>query len=220
MANNIIAYIGYDSFDIILYLSRILHKLGRKVLVVDYSESEALKTSIPQIPDIDTNSDIMTYRRVDFTAKIIDKQLIDQYDDVLIDCGYKEPKLNLSFITRVVYVTNMFSFNVVRLKNVTYYDDLQISKALLIREALETKLSTDNMKGLLNKNISDDNISILYLDDKDYENSVVCQYNQTFRLIKITSMLKTYLLNEVKILCEQATEKEIKKAFANARKGE
>jgi hypothetical protein len=220
MAINIVAYIGYDSFDIILYLSRILQKLGRKVLIVDNSDTYALTTSVPQMTNINSPDNIITYRRVDFTATVIDETMTEVYDDILIDCGFNVPRLKLSLVTRTVYVTSMFKNSIERLRNLDFFDEFPAKKALLIREAVNIKISPESMSALLDKGISKESITVLFRDDKDYDNSLICQYNQTFKLGKITWMMKCYLMKEAQELCGQFTKKQIRAALYKARKGE
>ena len=68
MASNIVAYIGIDNFDNIIYLSRILTNLEKKVLIIDQTEALTLKYSIPQPIGVDSNLNIITYRHMDFTT--------------------------------------------------------------------------------------------------------------------------------------------------------
>lgn len=219
MPTNVVAYVGTESFDIIIYLSCILQKLNRKVLIVDNSVTSALRNSIPQVYGINTDKTIMTYKRVDFTTQVIDKAIINNYDDVLIDFGFSEPKMDLSLITRVVYVTDMFDFHVTMLKNIGFYNGIA-KKALLIRDAIETKITPNIIAGRINEEIPKEEVSVLYREDKDYENSIVCHYNRSFRMKSISSMLKMYLLNEIQILCSNINSKQIRVAFNKARKGE
>ena len=67
MGNNTVAYVGLDNFDIILYISRVLMKLGKKVLLVDHSETMAIKYCIPQPKGLNCQRDIITYQGIDFT---------------------------------------------------------------------------------------------------------------------------------------------------------
>lgn len=220
MANNVVAYIGYDSFDIILYLSRIFQKLGHKILIADYSEAEALTFSIPHVEGIDLFKSILTYRQVDFTRMIITEDIINSYDDVLIDFGYSKPEINLFLISKVVYVTNMFKYNLSRLSSIRYYDELQVNRELLIREAIELKIPIEIMAELINKQINEKEISVLYLEDRDYENSLIGHYNSNFRFTRISAMLKTYLLKSVSYLYKNISKKQILSAYVKARKGE
>lgn len=220
MENNIVAYVGYHSFDIILYLSRILHKLGRKVLIIDNSDTAALKTSIPQIPLVNSDNSIITYRHVDFTRKSIAAEEMGNYDDILIDYGMNTPKSPLSLLTRIVFVTDMYEFNMDRLAGLKYYDDLKIEKELLIREGTNTKFTPDYIMEKIEKRVSADNISVLFRDDDDYENVLLCHYNKVFRFTNISGLLRKYLINEIKILCINETDKNIKAAYKKARKGD
>lgn len=220
MANNIVAYIGHDSFDIILYLSRILNKLDHKVLLVDYSETSALTYSIPRVDGIDTTNNTITFRHVDFTRMPIDNKIAGEYDDILIDCGFTIPTFNLSLLTKTVYVTDMFRFRLIRLKQINYYDVLPIKKELLFRNVTEIKVSAPQMAALVGKQFKEDEINVLYFDEGDYDNAVVCHYNQTFPFVSISGTLKEYLLKMTKELIGDISDKQIKLAFKKARKGD
>lgn len=220
MANNIVAYVGCESFDIILYISRILQKLGHKVLVVEHSETKALMYSIPQISGVDTERSCITYRRVDFTSKEIDLDVAEAYDDILIDCGFSCPKMDLSLLTKIVYVTDMFEYNMNHIGRLDYYDGCRAVTALLIRNAANTKITTKYIITKINKNVLAGMVSVLYRDDADYENSLLCHYNQVFGFAHISWTMKNYLLEEAKILCADSTDKQIKTAYLKARKGE
>lgn len=220
MASNVVAYVGYESFDVILYQSRILQALGRKVLLVDYSETRALTSSIPQVKGLDTVTNIMTYRRVDLTSLEITEKIIKDYDDILINCGFEKPNIDISIITKTIYVTDMFRYNLEKLKMIKYYDDQASTKELLIREATDFKITPEVMIVNLEKDIPRDNISIIYRDDRDYDNCLLCHYNQEFRFKRISSILKTYLIQKTCTLCSNLSIKAIRKAYKSARKGE
>src|SRR5690554_1464643 len=80
LANNVVAFVGIESFDNIQYMARILSNLGKKVLVIDYSETEALTWSVPQIDFIDIKKDIINYRHVDYTNQNITDDMLKVYD--------------------------------------------------------------------------------------------------------------------------------------------
>jgi hypothetical protein len=218
MASNVIAYIGNDSFDLILYQSRILQRLGRKVLIADYNETSALTYSIPKVGGIDTFTEINTYRNVDFTRKVINEIVISEYDDVLIDCGYSEPLFNISILTKIIYVADMFRFTLKKLKHIAYYDDLNIKKELLIREASDIKMTAAQMVSILQKNIN--KVQILYHDEGDYQNALLCHYNQITRFTGASVRLKEYLLSELKEMVKNITYKQLKSALNKAKRGD
>lgn len=219
MANNIVAYVGLESFDTILYLSRIMQRLGRKVLVVDNSDTLSLTYSVPQISDINTNQTIISNRRVDFTNMSVSEELAAEYDDILIDCGMKEPITTINLLTRIVYVTDLFDYNIRRLAGISQYYNSSCDKELLIRNAVFIKISPEQISQKISKVILPDRLQVLYRDELDYESALNCHINQVFA-INVSRGYKKYLLNQVKIMCDTFTSKEIKEAFREAKNGD
>lgn len=212
MASNVIAYVGNNSFDIILYLSRILTKLGRRVLIADYNETMALTYSIPAIGGIDTYTDFNCYMNVDFTNRAVDEETIAGYDDVLLDCGLNRPAFNTNLVTKVVFVSDMFEFNLMRLSKITFYDRLKAKKELLVRQAADVNMSAEQLTAILNKDIS--RVQLLYYDEADYQNALLCSYNKIVSIKGISDGLRKYLLNELVQLVENVSEKKLKAAIA------
>lgn len=219
MANNIVAYVGIESFDTILYLSRIMQRLGRKVLIADNSDTLALTYSVPQISDLNTNENIITNRRVDFTRMSISEELAAQYDDVLVDCGMKEPATAIHLFTRIVYVTDLFEYNIQRIAGVGRYYDCGCDKVLLIRNAVDAKISSQQISQQISKEISPDRIQVLYRDELDYERTLNCHINQVFAL-KVSRGYREYLIGQVSTMCDTIPRKEIKEAFREAKNGD
>ena len=219
LASNVIAYVGISNFDGIIYLSRILQKLGRKVLMVDNTESGVLRSTIPQLGDVDSEKTIITYRRVDFTSMVLDQNILDSYDDVLLEMGTHEPLMCLALITKVVYVTDMFEFNRKRIEEIKYYDNLEAQKSLIIKNAIDMKITVDTVVEKLKKNIKQEEVAVLYLDERDYTNSLICNYSKVPRFDKISDIQKNYYLGEVKVLVSDASKKQVKDAYHKAKKG-
>lgn len=216
MANNVIAYVGNNSFDIILYLSSVLQKLGRKVLIADYSELMALTCSIPAVSGIDIYMDFNCYMNVDFTRKAVDEAIIAGYDDVLLDCGMGKPAFNTNLITKLVFVSDMFEFNLKRLSQIPFYDRLTIKKELLVRQVADINISSEQIAAILNKNIS--KVELLYYDEADYLNALLCNYNKITSLAGISGRLRKYLLDELAQMVENTSARELKTAYNKARK--
>jgi hypothetical protein len=218
MANNIIAYAGLESFDTILYLSRILQRLDHKVLVVDNSDSLALTRSVPQISELDTKLTTISYRRVDFTRMPVLPELAEEYDDVLIGCGMKEPDTSVNLFTRVVFVTDMFEYNLLRLADISKYYNCNCEKELLIRDAIFSKISPEQISERIGIETSEDKTAILYRDEKDYTNALNSHINQVFTL-NLSGIYKKYLIDKVIGLCKNVTRKEVIRAYKEARNG-
>lgn len=219
MANNIVAFVGLESFDIILYLSRIMQSLGRKILVVDNSENKALTYSVPHIDWMNTLETIISNRRVDFTGMSVTGELATTYDDVLVDCGCKPPVTSIGLFTKIIYVTDMFEYNIRRIAQINYYQECKCEVSLLIRDLINTKITVEHIVEGLGKEIPEDMISVLYRDDNDYENCLNSHINQVFTL-NLSRLLKGYLMEQISNLCPQVTLNDIKEAYKKARKGD
>jgi len=217
MASNVIAYAGITGFDIILYLSRILQKLGRKVLIADYNETMALTYSIPKACGIDTFTEISTYMNIDFTGKAIDEAIIAEYDDILLDCGFGMPPFDISFLTKVIFISDMFEFNLKRLSQTPFYDRLPVKKELLVRDAADIDITADRMLSILKKDIG--KVQLLYHDEADYQNAILCHYNKLVRFAGISAMLKKYLLDELVLMVKDISFRQLKAALKKAGRG-
>lgn len=220
MANNIVAYIGWESFDIILYLSRILLKLGHRVLLIDNSQERTLADCMPCVPGIDTASNCITYRGIDFTTRHLNQELEFQYDDIFIHCGMSMPQCYGSNLTRLIVTTNLLpsiTNEIVRIGCLMEYED---KLSLLIRDVIDTHLVEEGIRTRIGKHIPESSIFMLYRDDSDYMAGLLCQANQICRFYDISSPFKNYLFKEVQELSPQVTIKQIKKAYRLARKGE
>lgn len=220
MANNVVAYIGYDSFDIILYLSRILYKLDRKVLVVDCSETSALTYSIPEVEGIDTELCRITYRHVDFTRMPLKEEIINEYDDVLIDCGYRQPDFDVSILTKIVFVTDIYLFRMKRLEHAGRYDELPVKRELLIRGITDIKISSDQMTELIGMQFKEEEVKELHLSEWDYDNAVICHFNRAFRFPRVSGVMKEYLMSEIRELVGELPKKQLKCAYQRAKRGD
>ncbi len=219
MANNVVAYVGLESFDTILYLSRILQRLGRRVLMVDNSDTLALTFSVPRISEINTYETTITYRRVDFTNLPVSEELAAEYDDVLIDCGMKAPVTSISLFTRIIYVTDLFEYNIRRIANIEEYDRCKCEKLLLIRNAVYSKISVDSISQQISKEISIEKTKVLFRDEADYESCLNSHINQVFTL-NLSKLYKEYLIDLAISMCSYFTRKEIREAYRKARNGE
>lgn len=218
MANNVVAYVGCDCFDIILYLSRILQKLGKRVLIIDYSEYGSLRYSMPSFGGLDGRRDIITYRKVDYTFKRIDIHEVEDYDDILISCGFKTP-LDLSSCSHIVCVSDLFRFNQERLAALCreIISPGNDCTSLLIRNMIYSRTSCI-LCDSLTEAFDSHKVSFLYNDERDYENSLYSSFG-TVRFSKISKYLKSYLKKEIISLYPDTGMKKLGKAVKRAAKG-
>jgi len=222
LASNIVAYIGIDNFDNILYLACILTRLGKKVLVIDHSESMWLQYSIPQPKGSNCRKEIITYRQVDFTMQSINQKMKEEYDDILIFCGFNKEEKDLAECTRMVFVTDLFRFNYHRIPDITCNMKVNgnVEQELLIKDVATIKITPDIIIERIGLKIDENHVQVLYRDENDYTNSLVCHYNGSFCMKRISKQRKAYLMEEVKKLHPEIDNQHMKTAFRRAEKGD
>lgn len=222
MANNVIAYVGIDYFDHIIYTARILVKLGMKVLIVDHSDTLALLSSIPIPKGISVHNDIITFKKMDFTLAEISQTLLEAYDDILISYGFKKPTADIAYCNRIVYVTDLYRYNHTRLKKycTMYHLDNITNRELVIKDVIESKVPTDMIAERIGVTFPDKNITVLLRDDNDYYNSIINHTNNSFYFARTSKQLRRHLIQETGILYPNLKPKQLSSACQRAGKGE
>lgn len=216
MANNIIVYVGIENFDLVLYLSRILAKLGRKVLVMEYCDIGVFDCIIPKPAGIDSTKEPITYRHVDFAKSPITEDMKRYYDDILITFGFNNPG-NLA-CSRIVIVTDLYLHNITRLKPCLLESNCQ-DKSFLIRNIVNVNINPKIMQEHFGSQVEKDNLSLINYDENDISNAILCQHNQSIRFLNISNEMKKYLIKEAMKLCPNMKKKKIMDAYTAARKG-
>lgn len=221
MVNNVVAYIGIDHFDIVLYLSRILSKLNRKVLVIDHTETQAVISAIPKPVGLEEHNYI-TYRGVDYTSVRLENDNMNYYDDILITYGFQPDANEIKYCTRLVFVTDLYLYNHNRLQYIEGkgLTSKEIERRVLIRNVVDVKFNQSAILNHINNEIYKDHISILYLNEQDYMNSLICYTNQECQFRMISKQLKNYLLSEIRIYVPDIKVKRWRTAFIKARRGD
>lgn len=221
MENKIkIAFFGIDNFDYILYLTRILHRLEKKVLIIDRSETGSLERVMPAPVGVDPANEIITYRKVDFTKSDLPKDRLDEYDVVLTQYGFKDPGDELLMYDRLMIVTDLYLSNVNRINDTPFKlrDDAEC--CLLVRNVVDTKITPYAIAEKIALDIPADNKLFLYFEYQDHANAIICQSNQVPRFTKISRQLRRMLVDDVMSIYPNIPKKACIKACKKAKKGE
>lgn len=215
-----IAYLGIDNFDYILYLSRIFYKLGKKVLLVDRSDTRSLSRALPIPLGIDVNKEVISYRRVDFTAQEINTDMIKQYDIILAAYGFNDIGNEAKIYNRFVLVTDLYLHNLERINklNVTFPESSE--RYLLIRNVVDTKLTPYNVSNKVEIEIPAENQLFIYFEYSDYTSAIICQSNQVARFTRISNSYKQLLIEDVNSVYPDLPRSVCAKAFKKAKKGD
>lgn len=224
----VIGFIGIEQFDIILYLSRVLKNLNKKILLFDLSENFKLSACIPfpdQLLAID-NSDckVIDYSGVDIImkgegSKKISSFIKQEYDYILIDFGFDLKNKEIIKCNELFLVTDFNKTNISKLNN--YLFDSIKNKFLIFRDVVDGKITPIYVleEHLPNLRIEKNQCSTLYQDYLDTKMKISWQYDDNIRFKKLSIHFKNWIKDTVAYL-SNSTKKEIEKAYKAAERGE
>lgn len=219
--NNVVVYAGIEVFDIVIYLGKILSKLGRKVLIIDHSETQLLSNSIPRPEEISCNEHIIHYNDVDYTCLPLDEEMIEKYDDILITKGFNEPDEGINRCTRLSYVTDLYKHKSWSLGKLGYNNFIgeDIQRDLLIKSRYDVSIEENVLAKIIDQKIDQKDIRIFLYDDKDERKRLISHHNKTFNLKGITRQMKKHLTSEASKYLAQVEKDQLKKAIKALRAG-
>lgn len=219
MARNVIGFYGVENYEIILYLSRIIDRLKRKVLLIDYSSANDLTVCIPVPSGLYPDTDIITYFGVDFTRQPFTTDFLNTYDDILINFGFNYIEEVTDKCTYIVYVSDQQKHNILKLASIQDLQKSNIQKDLIIKDVVNSKINQLYIMDQIHKNIKVENVFLFDQDDVDKKIKLLAQHDTLYEFKKITSNVKDYLKHMVKIMCPEITDKELKAAYKIAERG-
>ncbi len=230
----LVGFLGIDKHDIICYLSRILYHLGKKVLLVDCSESRALTESIPEPrmserPDGGTEYNaIMEYRGVDFLNygaynAFILEALADQYkqescyDYILIDFGFQTGQVAIGKCDILIFVSDQQIHNVKRLSLVPYHDKQSI--LVILKDFTGYGISEKSI--LREMHIDQKNCSTYHmkLNERNQEYKLSERYQAKALFSFMSEDVRSALLQIIKLLVPDTVTKETERAYRFAARG-
>lgn len=235
MGNKMIAFLGADKYDILLYLSRILSRLNQKVLLVDYSENRALTYCIPtpqirqEILMVRENSgiqmghscDCINYQGVDFLVEPKYSYLMkikEKYDIILIDFGFQVYSKLLKECGQIYLCIDQQLHNIMQLKPIKQLGaEIESKCYLLFRQVYDCKISSMYLMEELDLEVAPERVFQYYQDSQDMKYCIDSQYNHSFQFAHISRGLKSCLLFVVRHLLPQVPEQQRKSAYRTAR---
>lgn len=218
MANNVIGFAGIDKYELILYLSRIIFHLGKKVLLVDDSESEALYQCIPVPESLREAICPIHYRGMDFIlGKYYHADLGLHYDVVILDLGFQLKADLVSECTRLFYVIDLQLHNIRKLRLKNQPEDIPMS--LIIKDVFPCKIKPEIIMEQWQQDMNLHKGYILYLDTLDLKYKIQSQYDSVFQFQKVSAPVTELLKDIVKQMDFSLQEKEIKQAYHKAERG-
>lgn len=222
----LIGFLGIDKYEYILYLSRVLYHLGKKVLMVDCSETGALASSISR-PNVKLNSEI-EYHGVMFFDQHKSKdnpyswsEVImggKEYDYVLIDYGFGGNAKELAKCSQLVIVTDQQAHNIHRLRTPEELNNC--GKCIIIKNYVKSRITPSYiLSELMLEDLSANQIYIADQDELDLKCKINCQYEGSFHFRKLSTQTKSIIKGLIIKICSDISKKQMKEACKKVERG-
>ena len=211
---NILGFLGIEAYDLILYLTKLLYHLEKKVLLIDNSESGALTCCIPVPDTLNPRTTKISCTLMDFIKERNVLEYQEEYDYILIDFGFQTNHKELDNCSVLYLITDRQQHNITRLQNLKSGREMHV----IIKDIVNGRFS-----GYLQDCLKDKGLNIikcypLFKDDMDKENMLGLQYSPKIK-IKILSGQFRYVLNQLitETLCFSRAE--AVEAYRKAKRG-
>lgn len=215
MNSKVIGFVGLDVQDTMLYLSRIFLHMGKRVLLADYSESQALYYSIPLVQGMNAQSMLIEYRDTFFTCVAITEKELREFDVILLFFGFMKRR-ELELCTHMIYTTDFERNHLEKLPELRGNKKEYIQ--LVYRNTGRQKQGGKQFP--FAAEIKED--CQYYCNDSSREKRLrrQCQYNDAYGFRGISSGFRRYLYDTVKaVFPEEAMGKEFAASFRRAEMG-
>lgn len=217
---NKIGFIGSNNIDTMLYLSRLCVNLNYNVAIIDASNEQLLKYSIP-----DSENNEVNYRGADFYLNQMSAECIEkpkdkeEYRVVLVNYGFRHGlKQELEQCDMVVVSTDFDRANILKLKDML--DQIEVINIVKVyRDVVKSKITPkyiDCVLGLDRFRV--EKSYVIKLDNHDVKSRLLSQYDDIFTFDMISSEHRA-LLTELAEEYMEADYKALMKAIKRAERG-
>ena len=218
-----IGFAGIDKQDIILYLARILYHAGKRVLIVDQSETQAVTECIPCPDGLDQT--IIEYRGIYFLraqkreedwSSILGKK---GYDFILTDYGFHPDARAFSVSDHIICVTDQQKHNWNRVLPLLGMGGDKLS--MIIRDVVGHIAKEWNRNGFPELALLPaDRIHVMYLDELDMKCKIRCQYEISYHFKRLSIPTQNVIKKLVMEMLPGINRKELRSAYRKAQRGD
>ncbi len=218
MKSKVLGFVGMDVQDTMLYLSRIFYHMGKRVLMADYSESQALYYCIPMIPGTDAYTVQVEYRGTYFTSGPVREKDYEAYDVIMLFFGF-EGRREVHNCTHMIYTTDDEKNHVERLWQMV--GGCAGYSQIVFRNAGRRKHYGQVQEGSFPKMVRESCAYTCNDSAKEKRLRVQCQYNEVFSFKGISAQFKKYLVDTVRaVFPGEGQGKGFEECFRRAQLGE
>lgn len=211
---NILGFLGIEAYDLMLYLTKLLYHLGKKVLLIDNSESGALTCCIPVPDTLNPRTTKISCTLMDFVKERNVTEYQEEYDYILMDFGFHTNHKELTNCSVLYLITDRQQHNITRLQNLKSDHEMYV----IIKDIVNGRFAGYLQECLKDKGLNIISYYSLFKDDTDKENMLGLQYSDKIKL-RILSGQFRYVLNQLitETLCFSKTE--AVEAYRKAKRG-
>ncbi len=194
-----LGFAGFCKTDMILYISRILHILGEKVAIIDRTQEQELRFSVPVGI---YESDRLDYRGIEVflgCGKMALEELpLDDFTVILVDLGVRLDVMeDMKSIRTLFVISDMQRHHIIPLSNWITKIPSCPDTIRILRDISPGKIHPRYVDAILQTE-KYTNIIAKYefmLNEKEYANRLKSQYDDVFSFPKIPEDFKTMLID-------------------------
>lgn len=215
-----IGYAGYESYDVVLYMARTITKLKKRVLIIDLSSSEAMKNSIKHGLGLDSLTDMVNYRDINYVRRAPTEEELEPFHNgvVLVYYGDSYHGELPMLCQQITVVVNSYPHVISEITK-DVLSKLNSKKIKLLIRDIITIDDVDRVLTELKLTITKEMVSYLFLDIGDQAAAIECQVNQVPRFHKSSADLRKYIACSIKEILQNVSDRQIKKALLLAGRG-
>jgi|GEM_PF-4495983 len=213
MWNNTIGFLGIEKYDIIIYLAKLISNTGKKVLIIDNSETDALGCCIAVPEGLDPHKAVVSQGEIDYVKKQNPENYIKKYDFIITDYGFNVDNQDIKMCQYVFLVLDKQFHNRKKMQEARKH--LRDNEPyLLIRDVSPSS----QPKSVLEEDFNVREKFILEFDAVDRKKMVELQYNRKIGLNKLSYQYKE-LLERITTGIFNIDKKEYFKSFKKLKRG-
>jgi hypothetical protein len=207
-----IGFIGIDKYDLVLYLSRILAKCNKKVLIIDNSESLALSYCISVPSSLNPKCNIISCKEMDYIQDGDLANYENDYDYILIDYGFRNNHRDIKYCQKLFLVTDTQQHNIDKLN----YLKMCPEEIYIIVKNMMGRLKKENIIVSLGFSVKES--FSLEFDEFDYRKMINMQYEGNVWLKKLSASY-LFLLERIIVDILKEDSKLFVQAYKNLKRG-
>jgi hypothetical protein len=227
---SMIAFVGNETSDIMLYLAITLKQQKRRVLILDEMRCETIScflvdgNTTDQYKSEDVKKSIEQHREIDylsgykfssFDSSCLEK-LKEEYDDIFLRVGRDYDETWTSHCKSLLFLSDLQKDSIENLKMIS---EIRQPDIILLRNIISCKIKPKYVFMQLRKKEKETKMILVPYRNKDRRYQIENQYNNRARFNKLSSKLRRGILEILYFLVPELEKKEIKKAFEVAGKG-